>query len=108
MILSLIHHLQNRQMFSNASEEDNSDQDESCYVMAADFFKEKEPKTNRHKWLCFFYRYLFTPTAGFHQDRNRLQNACQVKKLIEETEEAVSLSLCHPTTASQQDFCSGH
>ena len=54
--------------------------------MAKDFFEEKEPKTNRHKWLCNFYRYLFTPTAGFHRDRNRLQHACKVKKLIEETD----------------------
>ena len=69
-----------------ASGEDDSDVDESSYGMAADFFEEKNPKTNRHKWLCFFYCYLFTPTAGFHKDRNRLQHACQVKKLIEETD----------------------
>ena len=54
--------------------------------MAKDFFEERDPKTNRHKWLCFFYRYLFTPRAGFHKDQNRLQHACQVKKLIEETD----------------------
>lgn len=54
--------------------------------MAADFFEEKEPKTNCHKWICFFYRYLFTPSVGFHKDCNRLQHSCQVKKLIEETD----------------------
>lgn len=54
--------------------------------MTADFFEEKEPKTNCHKWICFFYRSLFTPSAGFHKDCNRLQHACQVKKLIEETD----------------------
>ena len=69
-----------------ASDEDESDEDESSYGIVEDFFEEKNPKTNRHKWLCFFYRYLFTPTAGFHKDRNRLQHACQVKRLIEETD----------------------
>lgn len=29
---------------------------------------------------------MFTPSAGFHKDCNRLQHACQVKKLIEETD----------------------
>lgn len=35
-----------------ASDEDHSDGDESSYPMAADFFEEKHPKTNRYKWLC--------------------------------------------------------
>lgn len=66
--------------------EAHSDQEDSCYMMSADFFQEKNPKTNRHKWLCSFYNYLFTPTAGFKKDRNRLQHASQVKRLIEETD----------------------
>ena len=60
--------------------------DDSEYLMTVDFFEEKELKTNRHKWLCYFYHHLFTPTAGFHKDRDRLQHAYQVKKLIEETD----------------------
>ena len=68
------------------SVEESSDEDESEYPMQADYFEEQEPKTNRHKWLCQFYRYLFTPAAGFHKDKNRLQHACQVKRLIEETD----------------------
>ena len=68
------------------SDNEISDEDESTYSMAADYFKEKDPKTNRHKWLVSFYRFLFTPTAGFKKEQNRLQHACQVKKLIEETD----------------------
>ena len=71
---------------SEPCDKEHSDEDESEYPMAADFFEEKNPKTNHHKWLCYFYRYLFTPSASFQKDRNRLQHACQVKKLIKETD----------------------
>ena len=72
---------------SHADEsDDDSDEDDDAYPMAADYFQEKNPKTNRHKWLVHFYRYLFTPTAGFHKDRNRLQHACQVRRLLEESD----------------------
>ena len=54
--------------------------------MATDYFEERQLKSNRHKWLCQFYRYLFTPSAGFQKDKNRLQHACQVKKLLEEAD----------------------
>lgn len=37
---------------TKASDEDHSDGDESSYPMAADFFEEKHPKTNRYKWPC--------------------------------------------------------
>ena len=76
--------VQSESSFNEPSHEDP--EDDSKYLMAKDFFEERDPKTNRHKWLCFFYRYLFTPRAGFHKDQNRLQHACQVKKLIEETD----------------------
>ena len=69
-----------------ASDKDESDGDDAEYLMAADFFQEKEPKSNRHKWLCQFYRYPFMPSSGFHKDKNRLQHACQVKILLEETD----------------------
>lgn len=52
----------------------------------ADFFQEKDPKTNRHKWLVYYYRHLFTPDVGFHKDKNRLQHASQVKRIMEETD----------------------
>ena len=68
------------------SDKDESDDDDTEYFMAEDYFKEKDPKTNRHKWMCYFYRYLFTPNAGFHKDKNRLQHACQVRRLLEETD----------------------
>ena len=54
--------------------------------MKVDYFTEDEPKTKRHKWLVYYYRYLFTPDAGFHQDKNRLQHASQVKTILFETD----------------------
>ena len=69
---------------SEASQSD--DDDDSEYAMSEDYFKEKGPKSIRHKWLCHFYQYLFTPDAGFHTDKNRLQHACQVKRLLEESD----------------------
>ena len=54
--------------------------------MTEDNFKEKDPKSNRHKWMCFFYWYLFTPLSGFHKQKNRLPHACQVKRSLDETD----------------------
>ena len=68
------------------SDKDESSDDDTEYLMAADYFQEKQPKSNCHEWLCQFYRYLFTPSAGFHKDKNRLQHACQVKKLLKEAD----------------------
>ena len=51
-----------------------------------DYFKEKDHKSKCHKWLCHFFRYLFIPDAGFHKNKNRLQHACQVKRLLEESD----------------------
>ena len=59
--------------------EANSDQEDSCYMMSADFFEEKDPKTNRHKWLCSFYRYLFTPTATAKLPANSMGYLCCVR-----------------------------
>ena len=81
------------QLESSINQPSNEDpEDDSEYLMAKDFFEERDPKNNRHKWLCYFYRYLFTPTAGFHKDRNRLQHANHVRKLIEETDPGVMTS----------------
>ena len=69
---------------NSAAFEDDSD--EPDYAMKEDYFKESEPTSNRHKWLIVYYKYLFTPTAGFHQHRNRLQHAGQVKTILDETD----------------------
>ena len=68
------------------SDDEQSDEDDGAYPLVADFFKEKHPKTKRHQWLCFVYRCLFMPSSGFHKDRNRVQHACQVKRILEETD----------------------
>ena len=61
------------------------DCDEPDYAMKEDYFKETEPNSNRHKWLIAYYKYLFTPSAGFHKERNQLQHASQVKTILAET-----------------------
>lgn len=48
------------------------------------YFIDKQPISNRHKWLAGFYEYLLTPAAGFHQERNRLQHATQVRNIVNE------------------------
>ncbi len=68
------------------SDQEEDDDDDSEYPLVADFFQEKDPKTNRHKWLVHYYRHLFTPDAGFHKDKNRLQHASQGKRILEETD----------------------
>ena len=56
--------------------------DEDPYPMQVDYFTEDNPTTKRHIWLVAYYKYLLTPAAGFHQDKNRLQHACQVKTIL--------------------------
>lgn len=68
---------------SGSEDQEGDDDDEAEYPLVADFFEEKNPKTNRHKWLIHYYRHLFTPDAGFHKDKNRLQHALQVKHIME-------------------------
>lgn len=62
-------------------EEDNDDD-----PFLADFFQGKDPKTNRHKWLVCYYCNLFSPDSGFHKNKNRLQHASQVRRIMEETD----------------------
>ena len=71
---------------SENSADFEGDSDEPDYAMKEDYFKESEPTSNRHKWLIAYYKYLFMPTAGFHQHRNRLQHAGQVKTILDETD----------------------
>ena len=53
-------------------DDDSEDDDESVYPQVEDYFKDPDPKTNRHKWLINFYRHFYTPSSGFHKDKNRL------------------------------------
>ena len=70
---------------SEQSADLEDDCDEPDYAMKEDYFNETEPNSNRHKWLIAYYKCLFTPSAGFHKDRNRLQHASQVKTILAET-----------------------
>ena len=65
---------------STAADEDSSD--DNVYPSEEAFFKQVNPRTNRHIWLVGFFQYLFTPAAGYHKDQNRLQHACQVKTIL--------------------------
>lgn len=59
-----------------------SEDDDEIYPSKADYFNEEHPSTKRHIWLVAYFKYLFTPAAGFHQDKNRLQHACQVRTIL--------------------------
>lgn len=50
--------------------------------MQQEYFTDQRPKSNRHKWLVVFYKYLMTPSTSFHKDRNRLQHASQVRAIL--------------------------
>ena len=69
---------------SDEKSDDNDTEDESdtIYPMQEDYFTDPNPKSNRQKWLIGFYNYLYTPSAGFHKARNRLQHASQVKTIL--------------------------
>ena len=64
----------------------SDDDDDTVHCMQEDFFKDPNSRTDRHMWLIGFYKYLFTPAAGFHKERNRLQHASQVRTILEEIE----------------------
>ncbi len=69
---------------SYASEEEYEVEDEEEYGLQEEFFTTPNPKNNRHKWLVLFYRWLNTADAGRKKDRNRLQHACHIKKMLED------------------------
>ena len=56
------------------------------YIACKRIFKDPNSRTDRNRWLIGFYKYLFTPAAGFHKERNRLQYASQVRTILEEIE----------------------
>ena len=64
----------------------SDDDDDTVHCMQEDFFKDPNSRTDRHRWLIGFYKYLFTPAAGFHKERKRLQHASQVRTILEEIE----------------------
>ena len=66
------------------SEETEDSEDDYPNPNQEAYFTDKQPISNRHKWLACFYEYLLTPAAGFHQERNRLQHATQVTNIINE------------------------
>ncbi|PFX17367.1 hypothetical protein AWC38_SpisGene18303 [Stylophora pistillata] len=68
------------------SEDSEDELPETEYANEEAYFLEPAPSTPRHAWLVGFYKYLNTPAAGFHKDRNRLQHACQVKTLLNEVD----------------------
>ena len=70
---------------ASPSQEEKEDNDDESEYPLVDYFKDPSPKPRRHQWLVNFYRQLFTLSAGFHKEKNRLQHACQVKRLKEET-----------------------
>ena len=47
------------------------------------FFKATTFTSDRLKWLCAFYNYLTLPDAGYKKQAQRLQQASQVKLLLE-------------------------
>ena len=39
--------------------------------------------SDRHKWLCAFFKFLALPDAGYRKEAQRLQHASQIKLLLE-------------------------
>ena len=50
------------------------------------FFNSKKPLNNRHTWLIGFYDFLARPSMGFKKQSIRLQQASQVRKILEVVE----------------------
>ena len=65
----------------------NSDEEESddeTYPNREAYFLEPNPQSNRQTWLVQFFQFLETPAAGYLKDRNKLQHATKVLKILEE------------------------
>ena len=53
---------------SDAASNDENDDDDT-YPMQADYFTAESPENKRHSWLIAYYKYLFTPSSGFHKEK---------------------------------------
>ena len=69
---------------SEPEDEEYKDEEDDEYALQEEFFKNPNPKTIRHKWLVLFYRWLNTADAGRKKNRNRLQHASHIKRMLED------------------------
>ena len=66
------------------SEEEDGEEDESHYPDQKEFFKDPNPRSNRHRWLVLFYHHLNKPDCGRKKQKNRLQHAEHVRRILED------------------------
>ena len=66
------------------SEEEDGEEDESHYPDRKAFFKDPNPRSNRHRWLVLFYHHLNKPDCGRKKQKNRLQHAEHVRRILED------------------------
>ena len=63
--------------------EDQEDQEFLAQPRLVEYFTDPCPKSNRHKWLVKFYKYLSRPMAGDKKTAIHLQHVQQMQKLLE-------------------------
>ena len=66
------------------SEEEDGEEDESHYPDRKAFFKDPNPRSNRHRWLVLFYHHLNKPDCGRKKQKNQLQHAEHVRRILED------------------------
>ena len=83
---------------SSSSEEDEDYSDESSDSSSegedgqtvkpkkAEYYSATTFESNRHQWLCGFFKYLHLPDAGYKKLANRLQHVGQMRNILEAIE----------------------
>lgn len=66
------------------SEEEDNEEDESHYPDWKGFFDDPNPKSNRHRWLVLFYHHLNRPDCRRKKQKNGLQHADNVRRILED------------------------
>ena len=72
----------------SAEESEEEDEEESSEEFEKpqrkeEYYSQTSFESDRHQWLCVFFRFLHLPDAGYKKTANRLQHVGQVSALLE-------------------------
>ena len=74
--------------------EPSSCEEENHYSNRQAYYTEQHPRNDRHRWLVLFYQHLSLPDCGRKKNKNRLQHAEHVRKILNDLDpDGVSIDI---------------
>ena len=68
----------------NPTDATSEEEDDEEYPYRKAFIDDPNPRSNRHRWLVLFYHHLNKPDCGRKKQKNRLQHAEHVRRILED------------------------